>query len=158
MNKLILIIIALIIVSGGTFYGGIKYQENKSELSQTDFEGFRNLSPEERMQRMQEAGMGADMSGAVGDHAGTFRGGPGSMGGPGMISGEIIAQNEDSFTIKLNNDSTRIVFISENTQITKSVSGILDDLEQGEQIFVNGSENPDGSYTAQTILIEGDSP
>jgi len=153
MNKLVLIIIGLIIVSGGVFYGGMKYQENKSGLSQTGFENFGNLSPEERMQRMQEMGMGANISGASGDYTGTYRGGSGSMGGPGMISGEIIAQNEDSFTIKLNNDSTRIVFISESTQITKSVSGVLDDLEQGEQIFVNGSENPDGSYTAQTIQL-----
>lgn len=153
MNKLALIIIALIIVGGGTFYGGIKYQENKNGLSQTDFENFRNLSPEERIQRIQEMGMGADMGGAFGDHAETYRGGSGSMGGPGMISGEIIARNKDSFTIKLNNNSTKIVFISESTQITKSVSGVSDDLEQGEQIFVNGSENPDGSYTAQTIQL-----
>jgi len=153
MNKLALIVIALIIVGGGAFYGGMKYQENKGGLSQTDFEDFRNLSAEERTQRMQEMGMEANMSGASGDHAVAYRGDSGSMGGSGMIAGEIISRNEDSFTIKLNNDSTRIVFISEITQITKSVSTTLDDLEQGEQIFVNGSENPDGSFTAQTIQL-----
>lgn len=153
MNKLVLIIIALVITGGGSFYGGLKYQESKEEVSEMNFEDFRNLSSEERMERMQEIGMGASMSGAAGNHTGDYTRGSGSMSGVAMISGEIILQNEDSFTIKLNDDSTRIVFINENTQITKSVNGVSDDLEQGKQILLNGSENPDGSYIAQTIQI-----
>ena len=43
--------------------------------------------------------------------------------------------------------------MSDNTQITKSVGGTVDDLEKGEKIFVSGDENPDGSYTAQTIQL-----
>ena len=139
MNKIVLVIISLVIVGGGAFYGGIKYQE-------------RNFSPEEIIERMQETGMGANMGNIAGDHVRNYSRGD-SMSGVAMIVGEIISQDEDSFTIKLNDDSTRIIFINESTQITKSVNGVSADLEQGKQVFLNGSENPDGSYTAQIIQL-----
>lgn len=154
MNKLVTTIIAVaIIVGGGAFYGGMKYTESKNSRDRFWQADFQNLSPEERQQRFQE--LGANVSGAFRDHEGGFRGGFGSGqdGGIRSLSGEIISQSEDSLTIKLSDDSTKIVFINNSTQITKSVEGSLDDLVPGEQIFVSGDENPDGSYTAQTIQL-----
>ena len=165
MNKLITTIIAVaIIVGGGAFYGGMKYAESnppaggpRGEFSRAD---LQNLSPEERQQRFQE--LGASVGGAFGDHeSGAFRGDHeggsrgrfGSADGSRPISGEIISQSDGGFTIKLSNNSTKIVFVSDSTQITKSVDGTIDDLNEGEQIFVSGTENPDGSYTAQTIQL-----
>lgn len=160
MTKLLLTIIAVaVIVGGSSFYGGIKYTENKGPARQFSGENFQNLSPQERQQRFQE--LGANVSGVFGgDHqdGGGFRGGRPSFRADGFRSliGEIISQNEDNITIKLSDGSTKIVFISESTQITKTVNGILGDLTKGEQIFVSGAENSDGSYTAQTIQLRSE--
>lgn len=158
MNKLITTIIAVaVIVGGGAFYGGMKYTESKSPRSEFSSADFQSLSPEERQQRFQE--LGANVSGAFGDrdHEGEDgfrreRFGSGESGSR-PLSGEILSQTEDSLTIKLSDGSTKIIFVSDSTEITKSVDGALDDLTEGEQIFVGGTENPDGSYTAQTIQL-----
>ena len=161
MNKLLPITILVAVVVGGiAFYSGTKYSEGNSTASiggRAGFsqEDFRNLSPEERQQRFQE--FGANGSGAFSrDHEGGsgFRGrfGTGSDGSRPLI-GEIISQGDGSLTIKLSDGSTKIVFVNDSTQITKSVDGTVDDLDEGEQIFVSGDENPDGSYTAKTIQL-----
>lgn len=101
---------------------------------------------------------GANIGSAFGDHQeGDFSGRFDSMrdmrGSSSPLFGEIISQGEGSFTIKLSDGSTRIIFISNSTQITKSIDGTLGDLEIAGQIFISGEENPDGSYTAKTIQI-----
>ena len=104
---------------------------------------------------------GANVGGAFRDHQegdpsrrfDSMRGMRGMGGSSSPLFGEIISQGEGSFTIKLSDGSTKIIFISDSTQITKSIVGILDDLEIAGQIFVSGEENPDGSYTAKTIQI-----
>ena len=157
MNKLIIPIIAVaVIVGSGAFYGGMKYAENKSPRGGFSRADFQNLSPEERQQRFQ--GFEANVSGAFGgDHEGSsgFRGGRFGSGPDGSrpLTGEVISQSGDSLTIKLSNGSTKIVFVTDSTQITKSVGGIVDDISEGEQILVGGTENPDGSYTATTIQL-----
>ncbi len=130
--------------------------ESKSPAGQFSRGDFQNLSSEERQQRFQE--LGANVSGVFGgDHEGEdgFRGGRfgSGTGGSRSLTGEVISQSDDSLTIKLSDGSTKIVFVSDSTQITKSVDGTIDDLSEGEQIFVSGSENPDGSYTAQIIQL-----
>ena len=162
MNKsIITIIVVSVIVGGGAFYGGMKYAENKSpagQFSRGDFSagggsafGGQNLSPEERQQRFQE--LGASVGSTFGgDHEGGSRFGS-RAGGSQPLSGEVISQSNDSLTIQLSDGSTRIVFVSDSTQITKSVNGTIDDLSEGEQIFISGDENPDGSYTAQTVQL-----
>lgn len=125
---LIIILVAVILAGAGGFFASMSFSEK----------------------------LGANVGDAFRDHQrGDFsaRGGP-AFGGRGQpLFGEIISQGEGSFTIKLSDGSTRIIFISDSTQITKSIDGILDDLEIAGQIFVSGEENPDGSYTAKTIQI-----
>jgi len=126
-----LILIVIIGVGVGAFYGGMKYSENKA------------LS--DRQQRMQQ--FGANFGG--------FRLGSGSgqRGGSGFIAGEIIAKDDKSVTVKLQNGGSKIVFLSDSTEITKSAAGALSDLEIGKNIIVNGTANSDGSITAQTIQL-----
>jgi len=149
MNKLIAIVIATaVVVGGGAFFGGMKYAESKSprgRVSQADFQNLQNLSPEERQQRLQE----------LGANAGGFRGrsGSGQRGGGGFTAGEIIAKDDKSITVKLQSGGSKIVFLSDSTEITKSAAGTLSDLEVGKNISVNGTANSDGSVTAQTIQL-----
>jgi len=150
MNKLIAIIIATaIVVGGGAFFGGMKYAESKSlrgRLSQADFQNLQNLSLEERQQRLHELGANAGAG---------FRGGAGGgqRSGSGFTAGEIIAKDDKSVTVKLQNGGSKIVFLSDSTEITKSTAGALSDLEIGKNISVNGTANSDGSVTAQTIQL-----
>lgn len=147
MNKLIAIIITTAVVVGvGAFFGGMKYAENKSprRLLQTDFQNLQNLSPEERQQRLQQLG-----ANAVG-----FRGGPGGgIRGGRFTAGEIISKDDKSITIKLRDGGSRIIFLSDSTEITKSVVGTISDLEVEKSVTVNGIANPDGSITAQSIQL-----
>src|SRR3989344_3765515 len=112
MNKQIIIVIAIAAIVGtSSFYGGMKYAESKSSrgrISQADFQNLQNLSPEERQQRLQE----------LGANAGGFRGGMSGNrigGGGGFTAGEIIAKDDKTVTVKLQNGGSKIVFLSDST-------------------------------------------
>lgn len=142
MRKIISILIALVIIGSGAFYGGMKYAKSKGSLR-----NFQNFSAEER----QEMFHGMDTNIGSG-----FRGGR-LMGQieEGIANGKIIAKDEESITIELRNGGSKIIFFSESTDITitKPVKGSVDNLKKGQQVIINGKENSDGSYTAQTIQI-----
>lgn len=142
MNRtLIIIIVAALLVGGGAFYGGMKYGQSKIAGS---FANLRNLSPEERQQRLQQTGAG--MAGSFGNRAG-------NQSGAGFVSGDIIAKDNQSITVKLRDNSSKIIFYSGTTEISKFASGASGDLEVGKTVTINGTANSDGSLTAQSIQI-----
>jgi len=144
-SKLVAIVITTaVVVGGGAFYGGMKYAESKNPRGQFSRADFQNLSPEERQQRLQEFGT----NGGAGFRGRTSGGQRGEF-----TAGEIIAKDDKSVTVKLQNGGSKIVFLSDSTEITKSVAGALSDLEVGKNIIVNGTANSDGSVTAQTIQL-----
>ncbi len=124
-----LFIIILMIVGGGAFYGGIKYGQGKNPLSGFSRQGLQNLPLEQRQQFIQK------------------------RSGMGFISGEVIDKDKQSLTIKTPDGSTKLVFFSNSTQISKTIEGSIDDIEIGKQIMVGGKQNPDRSYTAKIIQI-----
>jgi len=132
-KKIILIIIALIIIGSGTFYGGMKYRQSKNPLSNLSHQNFQNLSPEQRQQLSQ--------------------GRTGAGAGANNIFGEIIAKDEQSLTIKMPDGGSKIIFFSDSTEISKFVNGASNDLEVGKTISVNGTTNQDGSLTAKSIQL-----
>ncbi len=76
---------------------------------------------------------------------------PGMNGRP--ISGEILSSDDKSITVKLQDGSSKIVLLSDKTQINKATSVTKLDLKSGEKVAVFGSENSDGSVTAQNIQL-----
>jgi len=158
-GKLIPIVIAVaLVVGGGSFYGGMKYAESKSSSGDFSARGARlpdgqgsafggqnlqNLSPEERQQMLQEHGA----------NAGGFRNRTGGQQGGGSASGEIIAKDDKSVTIKLRDGGSKIFFFADSTEIAKSVSGTPNDLEIGKSVVINGKANQDGSITAESIQL-----
>ncbi len=152
MNKLITIVIAVaVVVGGGAFYGGMKYAESKSSSGDFSARGgstfggqnLQNLSPEERQQRLQELGM----------NTGDFRARTGEQQRGGSANGEIIAKDDKSITVKLRDGGSKIVFFADSTEITKSTTGLLNDLEVGKSVVINGKANQDGSITAELIQL-----
>ena len=129
MKKFIPIIILLIIaVGGGAFYGGMKYQQSKIP------QGF---AQEREMMNASTTGPGP----RNGNSAANF------------ISGEILSKDDSSITIKIQDGGSKIVFYSASTTVSKMATGSANDIAVDSQIMVSGQQNSDGSYTAQTIQI-----
>jgi len=118
-----------VVVGGGAFYGGMKYQQSKV--------------PQRNFQQAGVAGNGMGLR--------NVRSGNGAIGG--FVNGDIISKDDKSITVKSNDGSSKIVFFSGTTKIMKSVDGSPGDLATGKQVSVNGTSNQDGSVTAQTIQL-----
>ena len=70
-----------------------------------------------------------------------------------MLNGEIISNDGESITLKISDDSSKIVFFSDTTKVSKTTEGIISDVAVGKQVMISGTQNSDGSYTAKTITI-----
>lgn len=145
-NKLVTVVIMLA-VTAGSFYGGMRYAQSKGAGGQFSRADFQNLSSKERQQRFQQFGASA------GANFGGAKGGAGGGNGAGFAAGEIITKDDKSITLRLPNNSSRVVLYATSTKVQKSVGGALDDLAAGQQITINGEANADGSLTAQAIQI-----
>ncbi len=125
-KKNIIIVVVVALVAGGLgFFGGMKYDQSKRASTIT---AFRN---------------------------GEFGGRNNNRGqnGGAFANGQIIGKDDKSVTIKMQDGSSKIVFLADSTQIGKSVTGAATDLTTGENVVVNGTANSDGSITAQNIQI-----
>lgn len=125
-QKNIGIIVAVLIISGGSFYGGTTY-EKSSVPARGQFSGGGQFASAGGARRARTGG--------------------------GMTAGSILSRDATSMTIKMQDGSTRIVLVSASTQVMKSASGTLDDLSAGTNVVVTGSANSDGSITAQSIQL-----
>lgn len=130
MNKQITIFTIIVIAATGlSFYGGMKYNQTQSDAERT-------------ANRAQFGGGGNGTRGLRG----------GAVGG-GFISGEVIAKDDASITVKLRDGGSKIIFLSGSAEVMKSSQGGVQDIIIGAQINANGTANSDGSVTAQTIQI-----
>lgn len=132
-SNIIIAILLLIIVVGGAFLAGMKYQQSRQP---TFARQFGNGQP----------GNGIFLQ----------KGGQGMMGGrAGLrpVTGSIISSDQDSITVKLPDGSSRIVLLTDKTEINKASQGTKDDLKVGEAVAAFGQENSDGTVTAQNIQL-----
>lgn len=130
-NHLIGVIIVAVVVAGAGFYAGTVY-------------GKGSVGGRGQFANGQFTGMGG---------AGFAGRGMRSAGG-GFTAGEIVSSSNGSISIKMQNgSSTEIVLLGPSTQILKSVSGSVSDLSVGTAVVVTGSQNSDGSLSAQSIQI-----
>ena len=147
MKKIIPIFVALIlVVGGGAFYGGMKYQQSKGSLGNLTRQNFQNLSEEQR-QQLSQGNIGENLQKGVARETGA-----------GFLNGEVISKDEQSLTLKMMDGSSKIIFFSVSTEISKTAEGLINDIEIGKQIMVTGEQNSDGSYTAKTIQLSSRYP
>lgn len=132
-NPKILLVIALVVLVAGAggFFAGVQYQKTQ-RVSAGNLQALRGQFGQGN--RAQISGM-------------PFQG----QGRP--VSGEVIDRDEKSITVKLADGGSRIVFVGETAKVNKMTSGVKDDLVEGAQVFVTGTENSDGSVTAQSIEL-----
>ena len=139
MNKTISIsVVVAIIVGILAFGGGMFYGQSKASAGNPAFGGARG----------QQAGQ---------------RGGPGGVlnarrNGANFTTGQIIAQDAKSITVKMRDGGSKIIFLSSSTEFSKFASGTASDLTVGKSVTINGQANSDGSLTAQMIQIRPDTP
>lgn len=69
------------------------------------------------------------------------------------VTGQIIAVDDKSITIKQQDGSSRIVILSDKTTISKATDGVKTDLTKDTNVMVVGQVNADGSVTAQNIQL-----
>lgn len=126
-NKIIGVVVVLILM-GGSFWGGMTYAKSKTPARGT-FTG--------------------QFGGTAGGRAGFTRGGTGAA----ATTGQVVSASGSNVTIKLASGSTQLVLLGTSTQIAKSVSGMASDLLPGTTVIITGQTNSDGSMTAQSVQI-----
>jgi hypothetical protein len=124
-NNTLITVIVVLIVAAGAFFGGMRYQQSKA---------------------LTNGGFGQGR----GQFAGRFSGQRAS-GRP--VNGEIVSQDANSVTVKMQDGSSKIINISGSTTYSKTDTASKSDLKTGQQIAAFGAENSDGSLTAQNIQL-----
>jgi hypothetical protein len=126
------LIVAAIALCAAGFFGGMKFEDY--QLSKTRGSAMRQ-----------------------------FPGTGGARGGAGgrQITGNIVSVDDTSLTVKLPDGSSKIVILSDITTINKAAEATKSDLKTGDKVAVFGTNNADGSVTAQNIqlnpVMRGDS-
>lgn len=75
------------------------------------------------------------------------------INGGGMVAGELLKKDDGSLSIKLRDGSSKLVLTTPSTETLKMTTGTLEGLNIGENVIVSGTQNSDGSVTAQTVQI-----
>ena len=139
MNKNILLVLLVLVVGGGAFYGGMRYSRSSADVAPAF--GKQGQIP-------NGTSVGFQPRGNFG--TGTF--------GTGAVNGEIIAKDATSFTVKSRDGGSRIVFYSTSVEVGKFVSGTANDLVIGKTVVVTGKTNTDGSITATSVQLRPPMP
>lgn len=126
MNKNLVIGVLAVIIAGVVgFTGGMQYQKlQRSNLT------VGNFAQNGTMRRFGGQGQ-------------NFR----------PVRGEVLNLDNDSMTVKLSNGNSEIVILSPSTQYMKSATAAATDVKNGETVMVIGTQNTDGSVTAQTVSL-----
>ena len=134
-NAWITVVVVALVVGGGGFYAGEKYQAGQAPAATTGAGTF--------------AGRGA----------GGFAGRTGGAGG-GATFGTIVAMDASSITVQLPTSTStaattgsKVVLYDSSTQVQELQSVSPSSLSVGQSVTVAGTTNSDGSVTAQSIQI-----
>jgi hypothetical protein len=128
---IILGIVVLLLVAGGSFFGGTVYGKSQAQTALAA--------------RRQGGFTGADGQGLPGAN--------GRTGAQGGIFGQIENIGDGVMTVKDNNGKQTQVKVTDTTLIEKQAAVKLTDLTTGETVIISGSTAADGSVTARSVQV-----
>lgn len=132
-NNLIVLIVLGLAIASGAFGGGILVGKKLAQSSRKNIGQFANIRTNGQG---QQGGQQRQLRGG-------FR----------PVSGEIISADDKSISVKLQDGSSKIILLSDKTQINKAETATKTDLKTGEKVMIVGQENPDGSVGAISIQL-----
>ncbi len=139
-NGIVVPFIVAVLFGAVGFYGGMRYQQSKTQsLGMRVFGNGNNGSPSSFSRNREN-----QPSGTMGMNR---------MSGFRPVAGEIISADSGSITVKLEDGSSKIILISDDTKINKAESVSKSSLIKGETVSVFGNENSDGSVSAENIQL-----
>lgn len=134
-------VVLLILIAVGSFFGGTKYQQRKTMSS------IRNQTAAQEF--IKGMGQGIGRGNNIGNNLINRGQGVGSR----QTIGEIISADDKSITVKLTDGSSKIVLISDSTTVNQSTTAAKTDLKVGTKVAVMGDQTADGSVTGRNIEI-----
>ena len=120
-------VIAAVALCAAGFFGGMKFEDY--QISKTRGTVMRQFA-----------------NGANGVRTG------GRMGGR-QVAGDVVGVDDKTMTVKMPDGSSKIVIISDSTSFNKAETGTKSDVQVGSKVAVFGTDNTDGSVTAQNIQL-----
>ena len=145
MKKVWMILGAVVVVAliaAGSFWGGMADQTNRATQAQANFLNARGQGGTGQFANGGQAFPG--VAAPIGQAPGNF-GGRGTAGQVKTVEGNIL-------TLSTAQDVTT-VNLSDSTQIQKTVSGSVSDLQPGTQVMVTGQKDSKGVINATQIRI-----
>jgi len=127
------IAIVIVFVAAGSFFGGMKYQQTQR------ISGF----PQGQM------GQRPNGNGGLANN---------QRNGFLPVAGNIVSMDSKSITVKMQDGSSKIVLINDKTVINKTSEAVQSDLAVGDTVNVFGTNNTDGSVTAQNVQLNPQMP
>ena len=148
MNRTIKIIIAIIVllaVAGGSFFGGTLYGKSQAQAAFV-------TARQQRGGGMFPGGAGTIVTGE-GPVVSGQRGGAVDQVQGGALFGQIKEISDGVMVISDNNGKETQVKVTDTTLIQKQASVTLADLATGETVIVSGSTAADGTITARSVQV-----
>ena len=156
MKKNILIIVGVIVlvllVGAGGFWGGMTYQNNQNNQAQARFFEQRGGFPAGG--DVTGGSFGIDGTPLPGGGPLTFDQSPGNFRGGGTM-GQVKSMDGNVLQLSTAQDVTT-VNLTGDTIIIKSVEGTVSELQPGTRVMVVGERDDQGNITASQITIESD--
>jgi hypothetical protein len=81
-----------------------------------------------------------------------------TAGGGGFVTGNIASVDSSSITLQLPNGNSEVVFYSSSTSVTEPTIVSISNLKTGNSVMIGGTQNSDGSLTAQSIQVRTGTP
>lgn len=139
--------LALAVVAGGAFVGGIEMQKHQGGSSSRGGNGTASAFAA-RLGRDTTTGAtttGTTASGATGTRGGAF--------GGGATIGTVTAIKGSTLYITDTSGNTVKVATSPSSSVTKTVSSSVKGINPGDTVVVRGSQGTNGTVTAESISV-----
>jgi len=81
-----------------------------------------------------------------------------SGSGAGIVSGQVASVGDNTLSVSLRTGGSEVVLVSSSTKVMKSIEGAASDVAASDTVLVTGTQNSDGSVTADTIQIQPATP